>query len=464
MKRPALLPALWGLIALGLLAGCATQGFPPPVPPPTPPISTVQDPAESGLAPERYQGVPVGFTEEGDPYWGSLKAPVTVYEYSDYQCPFCAQHVLQIEPALVERFVASGQMRLVFRDFPLEGLHPNAVPAALAARCVAEQGAALFWRMHDLLFQTQDQWAPLDDPGAFFARLAQDAGADPDRFTVCLAERADTLQQQIRASGAEARAQGYGGVPAFRFVVEANGEEYALVGAQPYRVFSAWMDALATGETPPPPEQIQGAPDERQTPFWATREGLAPDPDRPGYTRAGDPYRGDPEAPLVVVEFSDFRCPFCRQHAQTTQPVLHEQFVETGKVLWVFKHFPILGETSFAASVAAECAGQQGRFWEMYERLFQAQEAWAQANDPGPIFTRLAAAIGLDLEAFQGCRADEQVQAAVRGDREDGTPLVRGTPTFVILRGDRERLVPGALAVDLFVALLDQLHAEAVGQ
>ncbi len=463
MKSPALLPALWGLIALGLLAGCAVQGFPPPVPPPAPPISTAQDPAEGGLAPERYQGMPVGFTDEGDPYWGSLKAPVTVYEYSDYQCPFCAQHVLQIEPTLVERFVASGQMRLVFRDFPLERLHPNAVPAAIAARCVAEQGASLFWRMHDLLFQTQDQWASLEDPAAFFARLARDAGADSVRFALCMADRADTLREQVLASAAEARAQGYDAAPAFRFVVEENGEEYALVGAQPYRVFAAWMDALAVGETPPGPEQIPSDPGERQVPFWATREGLAPDPERPGYTRAGDPYRGDPAAPLAVVEFSDFQCPFCRQHAQTTQPVLHEQFVATGKVLWVFKHFPSLGKRSFAASVAAECAGRQGKFWEMYERLFQAQDTWAQEPDPDPAFTRLAAAIDLDLKAFQRCRADEQVQAAVRRDQEDGSPLVRGTPTFVILGGDRGRLVPGALAVDLFAALLEQLYTEAIG-
>ncbi len=461
MKSPA---ALLALVALWILVGCAAQGFPPPVTPPAPPIPTVQDPVESGLAPERYQGVPVGFTDEGDPYWGSLKAPITVYEYSDYQCPFCAQHVLQIEPALVDRFVASGQMRLVFRDFPLERLHPNAVPAAVAARCVAEQGASLFWRMHDLLFQTQDQWAPLDEPTTFFARLAQDAGADPERFAACMAEQADVLREQVRTSAAEAREQGYDGVPAFRFVVEETGETYVLVGAQPYSVFSAWVAALTAGEAPPRPEQVQGAPEDLQVPFWATREGLAPDPENPGYTLAGNPYRGDPEAPLVVVEFSDFQCSFCRRHAQTTQPVLHEQFVETGKVLWVFKHFPILGERSFAASVVAECAGRQGRFWEMYERLFQTQDAWTREEDPGPIFARLAETMGLDLEAFQACRADEQVQAAVRRDQEDGAPLVRGTPTFVILGGSQGRLVPGALSADPFVALLDQLYAEAVGQ
>ena len=78
-----------------------------------------------------------------------------------------------------------------------------------------------------------------------------------------------------------------------------------------------------------------------ELPFWAKPEGLAPDPKRPGFTVAGDPYKGNPKAKTVLVEFADFQCPSCQKHALTSQPEIDKQFVATGQVMWVFKHFPL---------------------------------------------------------------------------------------------------------------------------
>ena len=86
---------------------------------------------------------------------------------------------------------------------------------------------------------------------------------------------------------------------------------------------------------------------------------------------AGDEYRGNTDAKVTVIEFSDFQCPFCKQHVEETQPALDEEFVDSGKVMWVFKHFPLsIHPQAPAAGAAAECAADQGKFWEMHELLF----------------------------------------------------------------------------------------------
>jgi protein-disulfide isomerase len=91
---------------------------------------------------ETYKGLPVGFTEEGFPYRGDPDAPIVMIEYSDFGCPFCNRHFIQTEPAVDEAYVRSGDLRVVFHDFPLVSLHPNAPAAHEASLCVAGQGSA----------------------------------------------------------------------------------------------------------------------------------------------------------------------------------------------------------------------------------------------------------------------------------------------------------------------------------
>lgn len=422
-------------------------------------------PAASQALPsdESYKEIPVGFTTEGFPYRGSPDAPIVIYEFSDYQCPFCSRYFVQTEPAINESFVRTGQVRVVFRDFPLAQLHPNAPAAHVAALCIAEQGsAATFWSMHDQLFSTQTIWSNLSDPAPHLTQLAEGLGVDMTRFQDCIAS--GVKQAVVEQGLADGQQLGISGTPSFSFVRLATSENFLLVGAQPYDQFAGMIDALIAGETPaqaqqPQPEQ-QG---EGEIPFWATAEGLKPDAAKPGYTVAGDEYRGNPEAKVVVIEFSDFQCPYCRRHVEATQPILDQAFVETDKVLWVFKHFPLsIHPQAQAAGVASECAADQGQFWEMHELLFTTVDQWS-VSDPSAVFNQLASQLALDAEQFATCLADDGVAQRVQSDLQEGAAFVQGTPTFVVLFNGEGRLIPGALPAERFQQALQQV-LDTVGE
>lgn len=144
--------------------------------------------------------------------------------------------------------------------------------------------------------------------------------------------------------------------------------------------------------------------------------------------------RGSPEAPVTVVEFSDFGCPYCREFAAETYPDLHEEFVETGRVRWRYVPF-VLGifPNGAEAAVAGECAGRQDRFFDLHGPLFETQREWKQAPEPGRVFRRLADSVGLDVERFERCYREREpaarVESATRTAFEMG---VRSTPTFFV--------------------------------
>jgi protein-disulfide isomerase len=357
----------------------------------------------------------------------------------------------------MEQYVATGQVKYVFRDMPLVSLHPTAPVGHVAALCVAEQGAALFWEMHDALFGAQGQWSSLPDPSEFLSGLAAEIGADVSAYEECISSgrQEDYIQQGVAAG----QALGFNGTPSFRFVHEESGETYTLVGAQSVDVFGQWLDALLADKAPPQAQEEETEPPE--LPFWANAKGLAPDPEWPGFMMAGDAYKGDPNAPLVVVEFSDFQCPSCQRHALETQPVLDERFVETGEILWVFKHLPLrMHPQAPAAAAAAECAGDQGQFWEMYHGLFEAQDQWS-VDEPDPVLEALAQGLDLDMERFGACLQGRASLERVLSDLYDGQGVVSETPSFVILYGGQGRITRGARPAEQFVATLETMLESA---
>lgn len=404
-----------------------------------------------------FESMPVGYTQDGHIFRGNPDAPITVYEFSDYQCPFCARHFAQTEPALNETYVQGGQIRIVFMDFPLVQIHPNAPMASTAALCAGEQSPVAFWKMHSLIFETQNDWENSVEPMAFFEGLSSQLDIDSEAFAKCL--ESGRTEAVIERSYATGRALGFSGTPSFQFVVEESGESYNLVGAQPFDRFASWIDALAAGEVPPEARQTADeAPEgEPQIPFWATEEGLAADPDKPGYTMAGDTYRGSLDAEVVIVEYSDYQCPFCKRHTTQTQPTLDSEFVDTGQVRWVFKHFPLnIHPQAPMAGVAAECAGEQGQFWEMHELLFESVPNWS-VRDPKPALLDLSEELGLDAEAFDVCLDDESIMARVESDFAEGRPFVQGTPTFIVMAGGQGRIIPGALPAETFVQAVQEI-------
>lgn len=398
---------------------------------------------------DTHLGIAAGFEADGSPSLGSSRAPVVLEEWSDYQCPFCARHFAQTAPALREKYLRSGQVRLVFRDFPIAGLHPTAELGHLAARCAGAQGAAKYWAMHDALFSRQREWAPLPQPGEFLAGVAHDIGLDMPAYDACV--RSGQFKPALAASIEEGRKRGYNGTPSFLFRTVDGKYTAPVEGAQPMERFAAIADALVAGN--PPPEQQ--APKRPPLPFWATPAGFAPDPARRGYNRAGDAYKGNPQAKLAVIEFTDFQCPACRTHAVEAQPAIDTALVSPGKVLWVVKHLPLkIHAQALIAAVAAECAGEQGKFWPMHDRLFADVERWTR-DPPESTLTAVAADAGLEKAAFEACLDGRRALERVVGDLYDAQDIVRVTPSFVIIEGDSGSLT-GPLPADQFVALLRQ--------
>jgi protein-disulfide isomerase len=453
-KRPKLGRPAWSLLSLaGLWLLCSATGAAAQGPPRVQKVAAV----------ETYQGTPVGFTADGHPFRGKPDAPLTLVEYTDYLCPFCERYFSQTLPALLEKYVRTGQVKFVVRDFPLASLHPTAPRGATAALCVAEQGATRFWQMHDALLQTQQQWNRLPDPTAFLAAAARKVGADMTAYERCMASgRHDARVQQSVAAG---QALGFTGTPTFQFVQKTSGKTYTLAGAQPVDVFARWIDALLAGKEPPQAQQPQQA-QKPELPPWAKPEGLAPDPKRPGFTVAGDPYKGNADAKLVLVEFGDFQCPACQRHALTTQPELDKRFVDTGEVLWIVKHFPLrIHQHAPVAATAAECAGDQGKFWAMHHRLFEGMEQWSVSDDPDTALMRLAADLGLDRAQFNACLTSRKALERVLRDLYDGQGIgVRSLPTFILFYGGTGHVLTGARSAEQFVATLqEQLERAKAG-
>jgi len=107
---------------------------------------------------------------------GRLNAPVTMYEMSDFQCPYCRDFALNTLPTLEREYIATGKVRLVFIVFPMQNIHANAMAAAQVALCAAHENK--FWPVHDALFSRQPEWAPQKDPTTYLLALADSAGAN----------------------------------------------------------------------------------------------------------------------------------------------------------------------------------------------------------------------------------------------------------------------------------------------
>lgn len=162
------------------------------------------------LPPVQAAGIPTGVTADGFNFRGREDAPVTVTEYADFQCPGCAYFATSVGAAFDKEYVESGQVKFVYHEYPLRG-HPNAVPAAEAARCAADQGG--FWKMHDMLFLNQRQWSGLASPEAQFAAYAGQLGLDKTAFQQCM--DSGTHRDTIMAAQAAGDALKLTGTPSF---------------------------------------------------------------------------------------------------------------------------------------------------------------------------------------------------------------------------------------------------------
>ena len=195
----------------------------------------VLEEAEISNAPSQEIGLSV-FTENGSPYLGDPNAPITLVEFGDYQCFFCNKFFHDTEQKLLENYVDTGKVKIIFKDFTIIG--PDSITAAHAAHCADDQD--LFWEYHDTLYNNwngeNNGWASSEN----LLRMAQDVGLDIDEFTDCMLN--EIHSQIISASNADARTLGLTGTPGF-FVISPNNQITKIPGAQPFDVFQKIFDS-----------------------------------------------------------------------------------------------------------------------------------------------------------------------------------------------------------------------------
>jgi protein-disulfide isomerase len=401
-----------------------------------PPVAGAPDPAV------RYRA-----EIKGAPCKGAKDAPVTIVEWGDFQCPFCGR----VESTIGEIMTAYGdQVRLVWHDQPLP-FHVNAMPAAMAARAAGAQGK--FWAMHDRLYADQKQ---LDRDT--FEKYAGELGLDLPRFKAAL--EAEEVRAAVAADAAAGTKIGARGTPAF-FI---NGK--FLSGAQPFEAFKAKIDeelgnakALLAHGTPKA-HLYEVMMKQAKAELVATAHGddsgeKRPENDQTIYAvdPSKGPSKGSKDAPLQVVIFSDFQCPFC----QRIEPTLAQLEKEYGaKVHLVWKNYPLpFHDNAAPAAEAGLAASAQGKFWEMHDKLFADPQHLDRAT-----YEKYAGELGLDLLRFRADLDAHKFKDWIDADRRDGDAVgVTGTPV-VFING---RKIAGAYPWETFKQIADTELAKKKG-
>ncbi|MEM9728043.1 MAG: thioredoxin domain-containing protein, partial [Myxococcota bacterium] len=368
---------------------------------------------------ERYK-VPVG----GQPSKGPDDALVTIVEFSEFQCPFCAR-VLPTVKQIQDTY--GDDVRIVWRNLPL-GFHQNADPAAqLAMEAYAQGGNDKFWEVHDLLFENQKALSRAD-----LENYAQQAGLDMDKVKKALDEKAHA--EAIKEDSTLAATMGARGTPNF-FV---NGRN--VRGAVPFASFQKVIDEeLATAKT----LQEQGVTN-AQMYATLTKNGLEkaapPKPQqRPGQPdpsavykvplQGDEPQKGPDDALVTIVEFSDFECPFCGR-VEPTLTALQEKYGDDLRVVWMNNPLGFHKNAKPAATAALEAYDQKGDegFWAMHEKMFQNQRALTSDN-----LEKFAKEIGLDMKKFKAALEGDKYKDTINKQQVLSNKLgARGTPAFFI--------------------------------
>ena len=150
-----------------------------------------------------------------------------------------------------------------------------------------------------------------------------------------------------------------------------------------------------------------------------------------------DPVKGNDNAKITIVEFSDFQCPFCKRFSDQTESQLLTEYVDSGKAKFVYRDFPLdsIHQSAMAAALAGECADEQGKFWEYHDKLFAGQADWSRldSTDAADKFRQYGSEINLNVGNFNSCFDSGKYKDEIIKDRSDGVSYgVSGTPTFFI--------------------------------
>lgn len=163
-------------------------------------------------------------------------------------------------------------------------------------------------------------------------------------------------------------------------------------------------------------------------------------------------FQGEPNAPVILVEFSDFRCGFCGRFAAESLPQLRQEYIDTGKVRFAYKHLAILGPDSVRAAEASECAAEQEKFWDFHNLVFV-----DQAQNHSPLtennLVKLADSVGIDTTTFRDCLSSGRyTQQIIRESQTVQSLGVRGTPGFLV----NGVFISGAQPFEIFQQVIDE--------
>ncbi|HXT99960.1 MAG TPA: thioredoxin domain-containing protein, partial [Polyangia bacterium] len=354
---------------------------------------------------------------------GSPNAKVTVVEFSDFQCPFCSRVVPTI--AQIEKEYGD-KVRVVFRHNPLP-FHADAPLAAEAA--VAAQAQGKFWEMHDKMFANQQNLKRPD-----LEKYAQEIGLDVGKFKAALDSGAG--KAQIANDMNVAKQVGANGTP--NFYIDGRN----VVGAQPFEKFKEVIDdelsradkLIAKGT---PPGQVYAAfmKGAKASPAGAPAADNKPAQPQKGpgagpevyKVAVGDaPTKGGKQPKVTIVEFSDFQCPFCSRVNGTLEQITKDYGDD---VSISFRHNPLpFHNNAMPAAIASEAAREQGKFWQMHDKLFANQQ-----NLDRPTLDKIAGEVGLNMAKFKDAMDKEKGKERIKRDMDAAANFgTHGTPNFFI--------------------------------
>jgi protein-disulfide isomerase len=182
----------------------------------------------------------------------------------------------------------------------------------------------------------------------------------------------------------------------------------------------------------------------------ATKEPLVPLDD--------DPVLGSADAPVTMIEYSAYLCPYCRQFALQTLPLIKEDYVDTGKVKLIFRDFPVHGQSEVALAMLAECAADQGKFWEMQAYLWEGYDEWSQSDDLLATFQDKAQELGMDTDKYTSCLQEGTVVNRIIEDYNIGVQDgIQATPSFFI----NGTMITGAVPYEEFQKVINQKLEES---
>jgi protein-disulfide isomerase len=172
--------------------------------------------------------------------------------------------------------------------------------------------------------------------------------------------------------------------------------------------------------------------------------------------------KGSPSAPVTVYEMADFQCPACRQFTQLTLPVIDRDFIQPGKVRWVFVNFPLssIHKNAVAAAQVAMCAARQHRFWAVHDALYARQDDWASLDHPLPQLIALADSAGVGHDSLVSCVDSRATIDAIAKDAQGSVRAgANATPSFYIEGG----LAQGSIPPTEFSRILDSIYRAKAG-